>query len=194
MRVDVTASAAVSATGSGTDTDTAYAQLRPSGTPRLTPQASQRRTSSAVVWLVAGRSATTLLARRRPASEPEEPYRIVLPVECPVAQLCGMYRGAGWSYLHNRVPRTSRWGLVSTCPGAVTATAPVKDPFTATVSAAAAALASFRAGARMPPPTTGTARPVNARTVFPRRRNRDTGFHRHSRAYRPLSNCDGFAP
>jgi len=37
---------------------------------------------------VAGKYVTTLLVRRRPTSEPEQPYRIVLPVECPVAQLC----------------------------------------------------------------------------------------------------------
>jgi len=71
--------------------------------------ASQRRTSSVVIGWVAGSSETTLLVRRRPSSEPEEPDRYALPVECPVAQLCGMYRGAEWSYLHNRVPRTSRW-------------------------------------------------------------------------------------
>ena len=61
---------------------------------------------------VTGRSVTTLLVRRRPPSEPEQPYRIALPVECPVAQLCGMYRGAGRSYRHNCVPGTSRWGAL----------------------------------------------------------------------------------
>jgi len=90
-----------------TVTVTAYPQPRPSGTSRLTPQASQRRPSSVVTRLVSGRSATTLLARRRPPSELEQPNRIALPVECPVAQLCGMQRGAGWSYRHNCVPGTS---------------------------------------------------------------------------------------
>ena len=55
----------------------------------------------------AGRSATTLLARRRPPSEPGEVHRDALPAECPVAQLCGMHRGAGWSFGHNCVPGTS---------------------------------------------------------------------------------------
>ena len=58
---------------------------------------------------LAGKVATTLLARRRPPSEPGEVHRIALPVECPVAQFCGMCRGAGRSYLHNCVPGTSRW-------------------------------------------------------------------------------------
>jgi hypothetical protein len=66
----------------------------------------------------AGRSATTLLARRRPPSEPEEPYRNALPVECPVAPLCGMRCVSGWSYRHNSVPGTSRWRMFPTCPGA----------------------------------------------------------------------------
>jgi hypothetical protein len=66
----------------------------------------------------AGRSATTLLARRRPPSEPEEPYRNALPVECPVAPLCGMRCVSGWSYRHNSGPGTSRWRMFPTCPGA----------------------------------------------------------------------------
>jgi len=68
--------------------------------------ASQRRTSSEVIQWVAGSSVTTLLVRRRPTSEPGQPYRIVLPVDCPVAQLCGMCLRTGRSYLHNRVPGT----------------------------------------------------------------------------------------
>ena len=68
--------------------------------------ASQRRTSSVVARWVAGKSATTLLVRRRPPSEPEEVHWNALPVECPVAQLCRMRRGAGRSYLHNCVPGT----------------------------------------------------------------------------------------
>jgi hypothetical protein len=50
---------------------------------------------------------------RRPPSEPEQPNRIALPVECPVAPLCGTHRGSGWSIQHNGVPGTSRCGAVS---------------------------------------------------------------------------------
>ena len=60
-------------------------QSRPSGTPRLTPQASQRRTSSVVTRWVAGSSVTTLLVRRRPTSEPGEPSRSALPESAPPA-------------------------------------------------------------------------------------------------------------
>ena len=54
---------------------------------------------------------------RRPPSEPEQPYRNALPVECPVAPLCGTLRVAGWSCRHNGVPGTSRWGVFPACPG-----------------------------------------------------------------------------
>ncbi len=58
-------------------------KLRPSGTPRLTPRAAQRRTSSVVTWLVAGSSETTLLARRRPPTELGQMHRIVIPRGLP---------------------------------------------------------------------------------------------------------------
>jgi hypothetical protein len=60
---------------------------------------------------------------RRPPSEPEEIHRNALPVECPVALLCGMCCGTGWLFRHNCVPGTSRWGAFSACPAA----APVPD-------------------------------------------------------------------
>jgi len=59
---------------------------------------------------------------QRPPSKPEEPFRYALPVECPVAPLCGMRRGSGWLIQHNGVPGTSRWGVCPSCPGAVSAT------------------------------------------------------------------------
>ena len=54
-------------------------QPRPSGPP----SAPQRRTSSEVAWGMIGGSATTLLVRRRPHSEPEQMYRIVSPRGLP---------------------------------------------------------------------------------------------------------------
>ena len=92
-------------TASATVTAPAYPQPRPSGTP----MASRRPSAARAAWS-RGRLPDGLRPRcsceRRPTSEPEEPFRYALPVECPVAQLCGMYCGAGRSYLHNRVPGT----------------------------------------------------------------------------------------
>jgi len=75
---------------------------------------------------------TTLLTRRRPPSEPGEPTRNALPVECPVAQLCDTHCVAGWSFRHNRVPGTSRCGAPYACPGAVTVTVTVTEADTDT--------------------------------------------------------------
>ena len=77
----------------GTDTHTGTDTVAVAGTDsvntgllgRLGGPASQRRTSSVVTWLVTGKSATTLLVRRRPASEPEEPILIALPESAPPA-------------------------------------------------------------------------------------------------------------
>jgi hypothetical protein len=102
-----------------------FCEPRPSGTPGRrwrpdVPASPEQRGRTEVT----GRSVTTLLARRRPLSELGQPNQIVLPVECPVAQLCGALRGAGWSYRHNCVPGTSRWRVFSACPAAAAATFP----------------------------------------------------------------------
>jgi hypothetical protein len=81
-------------------------QPRPSGPP-LAPQ---RRAISVVVRKEAGRSATTLMTRRRPPSEPEQLECGALPVECPASALCEARRSAGWSFRHNAVPGSSRCG------------------------------------------------------------------------------------
>ena len=57
-------------------------QPRPSGPPgRCGVPAAQRRPSSAVAWLGNCRAATTLLGRRRPASEPGEQTSSTIPGE-----------------------------------------------------------------------------------------------------------------
>ena len=57
-------------------------------------------------------AATTPMARRRPASQTDDPERIALSEECPVRALCAKLSGAGWSIRHKDVPRTSRGGAI----------------------------------------------------------------------------------
>ena len=86
--------------------------VAPQGTPAFwdagSHPASQRRTSTVVAWWKSGRAATTLLGRRRPASDVENRPRSSRREGCPAAPLCGAYRVAGRPSLHNGVPGTPR--------------------------------------------------------------------------------------
>ena len=65
--------------GYGLGHGSGFCEPRPSGTY----QPSQRRTSSVVVRRKRGGLRPRCSRERRPPTEPEEPYRFVLPVECP---------------------------------------------------------------------------------------------------------------
>jgi hypothetical protein len=111
--------------GSGTPVDPQHVYLG-RGMARLQPtlstgllgrlwRPSVARTAWSLEWLSGGLR-PRCSGERRPPSKPEEPASDALPVECPVATLCGRSSVVGFLYRHNVVPGTSRWGAISPVP------------------------------------------------------------------------------
>ena len=85
---------------------------RPSGPPQLTPRAAQRRTIGVIArWTIEGLRPRRWYAGGLPRCRNSRTGALYRE-GCPAAPLCGTCRVAGWSFRHNGVPGTPRWGAI----------------------------------------------------------------------------------